>query len=267
MQSIDSLRELNAKFLAEIAELRKKNAKISELREKLLKFAEVEAENVKLRQIIEENAKRDAENAELKTEVARLRHDIEKMKQQTQVITEVQDACSIEDIPPWNVSEQKSLENILSWNRNKRERELNSRGIVPHEVLSGLFDKAIKSDQKQILCWFYYSLEFENKVRNLTADGKIKDKTVRSKIYKDMKPFLPNITDVNLHKKTEKAQNLSSLHFKKIRKIGKTINGNQTNAFIPLKAKISILLYIENLVVKILIIMAILIRHYVHYAS
>ncbi|GBC07961.1 hypothetical protein RclHR1_07810003 [Rhizophagus clarus] len=101
MQSIDSLRELNAKFLAEIAELRKKNAKISELREKLLKFAEVEAENVKLRQIIEENAKRDAENAELKTEVARLRHDIEKMKQQTQVITEVQDACSIEDIPPW----------------------------------------------------------------------------------------------------------------------------------------------------------------------
>src|SRR5436305_3719833 len=72
MQSIDSLRELNFKFLAEIAELRKENAEIPELREKLLKFAEVEAENAKLRQIIEENAKRDAENAELKTEVARL---------------------------------------------------------------------------------------------------------------------------------------------------------------------------------------------------
>src|SRR6266542_2391892 len=68
MQSIDSLRELNSKLLAEIAELRKENAEIPELREKLLKFAE--AENAKLRQIIEENAKRDAENAELKTEVA-----------------------------------------------------------------------------------------------------------------------------------------------------------------------------------------------------
>src|ERR1051325_3464850 len=55
MQSIDSLRELNAKLLVEIAELRKENAKIPELREKLLKFAEVEAENARLKQIIEEN--------------------------------------------------------------------------------------------------------------------------------------------------------------------------------------------------------------------
>ena len=49
MQSIDSLRELNSKLLAEIAELRKENAEILELREKLLRFAEVEAEKVKLR--------------------------------------------------------------------------------------------------------------------------------------------------------------------------------------------------------------------------
>jgi hypothetical protein len=59
-QSVDSLRELNAKLLVEIAELRKKfaeikseNAEIPGLRKKV---AEVEAENVKLRQIIEENA-------------------------------------------------------------------------------------------------------------------------------------------------------------------------------------------------------------------
>ena len=43
MQSINSLRELNSKLLAEIAELRKENAEIPELREKFLKFAEVEA--------------------------------------------------------------------------------------------------------------------------------------------------------------------------------------------------------------------------------
>jgi hypothetical protein len=53
MQSIDSLRELNAKLLAEIAKLRKENAEIPELREKLLIFADVEAENAKLKQIIE----------------------------------------------------------------------------------------------------------------------------------------------------------------------------------------------------------------------
>uniref|UniRef100_U9UX28 Uncharacterized protein n=1 Tax=Rhizophagus irregularis (strain DAOM 181602 / DAOM 197198 / MUCL 43194) TaxID=747089 RepID=U9UX28_RHIID len=36
----DSLRELNAKLLAEIAKLRKENAEIPKLREKLLRFAE-----------------------------------------------------------------------------------------------------------------------------------------------------------------------------------------------------------------------------------
>ena len=53
-QSIDSLRELNVKLLAEITELRKKfaeieseNAEIPELRRKV---ADVEVENAKLRQ-------------------------------------------------------------------------------------------------------------------------------------------------------------------------------------------------------------------------
>src|SRR5256714_9668986 len=72
MQSTDSLRELNAKLLAEIAKIRKENAEIPELREKLLKFAEVEAENARLKQIIEENTRRDAENAELKSRVGEL---------------------------------------------------------------------------------------------------------------------------------------------------------------------------------------------------
>ena len=69
MQSIDSLRELNSKLLAEIAELRKKNDKIPVLEKK---FAEVEAENARLKQIIEENARRDSENAELKSRVGEL---------------------------------------------------------------------------------------------------------------------------------------------------------------------------------------------------
>ncbi|GBC04261.1 hypothetical protein RclHR1_05590016 [Rhizophagus clarus] len=63
-QSIDSLREVNARLLVEISELRKK-------------FAEVEAENAKLKQIIEENARRDArveeleqKNTELKARLA-----------------------------------------------------------------------------------------------------------------------------------------------------------------------------------------------------
>ena len=46
IHTIDSLRELNAKLLAEIAILRKKNDKISELEKK---FAEVKAKNARLK--------------------------------------------------------------------------------------------------------------------------------------------------------------------------------------------------------------------------
>src|SRR5436190_18700950 len=52
-QSIDLLREVNARLLIEIFELRRK-------------FAEVEAENAKLKQIIEENIRRDTRVEELK---------------------------------------------------------------------------------------------------------------------------------------------------------------------------------------------------------
>ncbi len=103
-----------------------------------------------------------------------------------------------------------------------------------------------------------------------------------------MKPFLPNITDVNLRKKTERARKILKLFgeggvginrikyitysastisglkdtqiqyiinqvtsktvtkchnrstSRKSEKIGETTNGNQTNAFIPLKAEVSI---------------------------
>ncbi|RIA85876.1 hypothetical protein C1645_830155 [Glomus cerebriforme] len=40
MQSIDSLRELNAKLLAEIVKFRKENTEIFELKKKSLRFAE-----------------------------------------------------------------------------------------------------------------------------------------------------------------------------------------------------------------------------------
>src|SRR3954452_3361091 len=72
--------------------------------------------------------------------------------------------------------------------------------------LSYLFDTAIKSGQQEILDWYNYSLEFASKVDALTADGRIKDKTARSMIYKEMKPFLPKITQDNLRKKTLRAR-------------------------------------------------------------
>jgi chromosome segregation ATPase len=84
MQSIDSLRELNAKFLAEIAELRKENAELkdknTEIPDLKRKFAEIESEKVELkariaellRQAVEESKRRDVGNAELKARIEEL---------------------------------------------------------------------------------------------------------------------------------------------------------------------------------------------------
>ncbi|RIB17009.1 hypothetical protein C2G38_1466711 [Gigaspora rosea] len=79
------------------------------------------------------------------------------------------------------------------------------------QSLSHLFNKAVKKGQEEILCWYYYSFEFENRVKSLIADYKIKDKTARTKIYKEMKPFLPHITDSNLRKKTQRARKILKL--------------------------------------------------------
>ncbi|GET62107.1 kinase-like domain-containing protein [Rhizophagus irregularis DAOM 181602=DAOM 197198] len=83
--------------------------------------------------------------------------------------------------------------------------------------LSYLFDTAIKSGQQEILDWYNYSLEFESRVNALTADGRIKDKMARSKIYKEMKPFLSaKITQDNLRKKTLRARKHLTLFGKNV---------------------------------------------------
>ncbi|CAG8477258.1 6184_t:CDS:1 [Cetraspora pellucida] len=69
IHTIDSLRELNTKLLAEIAKLKKKNNKILVLKKK---FAEVETKKVKLKQIIEKNTICDAKNAKLKAKIEKL---------------------------------------------------------------------------------------------------------------------------------------------------------------------------------------------------
>ena len=58
---------------------------------------------------------------------------------------------------------------------------------------------------------YHYSFEFEEKVKNITADGKTKDKTARSMIYKDMLQYLPNITLGNLQIQTHRAKNILML--------------------------------------------------------
>ncbi|CAG8556977.1 5413_t:CDS:2 [Paraglomus brasilianum] len=263
MQSNDSLRELNAKLLTEIAKLRKENTKIPELREKLLRFAEIEAENARLKQIIEENVKRDVRVEELEQRIKSLRPDSfitsenssdltsdsgtyqeknsrsstssitikttsseekkindfldsvhketvsekireknrEKKLQRETTTQELSDdkkttfsendnqnsnlSCDMKTVPSGNdqVSNLSCKTKTISSRNNQTEISeleqddntisteiniLNNKGRAQH--LSNLFKTVIKSRQQEILNWYYYSLEFENRIHVITTD-------------------------------------------------------------------------------------------------
>ena len=95
--------------------------------------------------------------------------------------------------------------------------ELHDESILNNAIegstqrLAYWIDEAIRIGLKEILCLYHYSFEFEEKVKNITADGKTKDKTARSMIYKDMLQYLPNVTLGNLRIRTHRAKNILML--------------------------------------------------------
>ena len=70
------------------------------------------------------------------------------------------------------------------------EITLNNATEGSAQSLAYCYDKAIKMGLKETLCWYHYFLEFENKVKIITADGNIKGKTARTM---KMLQYLPNV--------------------------------------------------------------------------
>ncbi|RIA95208.1 hypothetical protein C1645_817054 [Glomus cerebriforme] len=158
--TMDSLRELNTKLLAVISELRKENTEISELREKLLKFAEVEAEKMELRRELKARTdelektitdysvkigklnavivklektnavttKLESENVELKAEIAKLRYDVNEIKQQT---------FSQPEMLPEVVVISKEMVSGNGQNNNTIDSNTNTMNSNTNEVLFG----------------------------------------------------------------------------------------------------------------------------------
>ncbi|CAJ0825914.1 6241_t:CDS:1, partial [Entrophospora sp. SA101] len=145
-----------------------------------------------------------------KTEMSELEHDDEVDKNQIVEQGLIEELCSSTEIAS-AIENTSSTETSISCDKSEYtilgESETQSSAFSAQH-LSCLFKTAIKSRQQEILNWYYYSLEFEKRVHAITADGKIKDKTARIMIYKEMKPFLPNITQDNLRKKTLRARKL-----------------------------------------------------------
>ncbi|CAG8542067.1 10075_t:CDS:2 [Paraglomus occultum] len=86
------------------------------------------------------------------------------------------------------------------------EAILTGSSKVTAENIADLFNIAMKTRQKEILCWYYYYKAYENRVRNIKTMDKIDDKSARTLVYDEIKSLLPDVTDVNLRKITFRAK-------------------------------------------------------------
>jgi len=278
------------------------------------RITDLEAENAKLRQIIEENAKRDAENAEhkvrieeleknsadisaenaeLKAELAKLRHDFDSSNltrpQQPQHVTNVQNSCSVEedissakperrfasnDIPDLVIDKRvadntdiESMDTFLdettssvikdekSQSHKKREAENIVQDVFdftatsapeknhmteismtarheksdmdnPPNILQNLAcliqeawdakDEAILANQKELLCWCSYIVEFNKKTIEFMTEYKIGEKKAKGMIYDNLIKLLrPGTKRNTLLKQTQRARDIYKL-FEKI---------------------------------------------------
>src|ERR1043166_6661730 len=73
---------------------------------------------------------------------------------------------------------------------------------VTLQVIVDLFNIAMKTRRKEILCWYCYYKTYEDRVRDVKSKNGIDDKSARTLVYSEIKPLLPDITDVNLRKIT-----------------------------------------------------------------
>ncbi|CAG8503640.1 3290_t:CDS:2 [Acaulospora colombiana] len=72
--------------------------------------------------------------------------------------------------------------------------------------------KSIKAKQEEILSWGRYSEKYEDRFIKLISENKnLKDKTARTQIYNEMKPYLTGISDEYLRKITSKARKILKL--------------------------------------------------------
>jgi hypothetical protein len=79
---------------------------------------------------------------------------------------------------------------------------------VTSQIIVDLFNIAMKTRRKEILYWYCYYKAYEDRVRDVKSKNGIDDKSARTLVYSEIKPLLPDITDVNLRKITFRAKKI-----------------------------------------------------------
>ncbi|RIA95139.1 hypothetical protein C1645_734294 [Glomus cerebriforme] len=166
------------------------------------KFSEIEGENAKISELRKKVAEVETENAKLR-----------------------------------QIIEENTRHNVRVEKLEQKNTELKTR-LTIIEQNSMTVDGQLKNNKKVIAklpassscIYLDVKLKFENKVKIITTDGKIKDKIARTMIYKKMLQYLTNITQDNLRIQTHRAKKFLMLFGEKEIRIDKiklvTCNAN-----------------------------------------
>ncbi|CAG8595672.1 1476_t:CDS:2 [Paraglomus occultum] len=82
---------------------------------------------------------------------------------------------------------------------------------ITTQSLVCLFHYALRSRHEEILAWYNYSDNFENRVIEICRDLGVTDKKARIQLYKEMLEHLPDITSGNLRMKILRAKKIHML--------------------------------------------------------
>ncbi|CAH1771077.1 4704_t:CDS:1, partial [Entrophospora sp. SA101] len=77
---------------------------------------------------------------------------------------------------------------------------------ITAQVIVDLFNTAMKTRQKENLCWYCFSKAYEDRVRDIKFKNKIDDQSARTLVYNEIRLLLPDTPDVNLRNRTFKAK-------------------------------------------------------------
>ncbi|RGB22207.1 hypothetical protein C1646_822634 [Rhizophagus diaphanus] len=71
--------------------------------------------------------------------------------------------------------------------------------------------RTLEAKRKELVCWYNYSESYQNKVAEICSKTGVAEKTAKSQVYAMIKASLPNVSDSNLYKKTERAGSVYKL--------------------------------------------------------
>ncbi|CAB5203836.1 unnamed protein product [Rhizophagus irregularis] len=103
-----------------------------------------------------------------------------------------------------NILESREIETVSADGEGRDLAQLFSDAKVAE-------GRTLEAKRRELVCWYNYSESYQNKVAEICSKTGVAEKTAKSQVYAMIKASLPNVSDSNLYKKTERAGSVYKL--------------------------------------------------------